>query len=403
MIRGYIILGLTLAAAALAGSDALGRAINQRLPEVASNLPTARGFDKSRLASVTLAPGLEGGLLKDIKLAPAELRRVAALSREGYRREPLNSDAIRNLALLAHNEGRIGDARLLMRAAVRLTKRDLAVNIWLADDYARLGQIGPSLDMYDQGLRSSARAQELIIPAMIQSLGSEEMVQPLVDLLSKRPPWQAEFWAAAPRYNNAHGNLARIRLALADRKIPAPANSDRELVEALAGSGHVALASALVDRLAPPEPDRRNEVRNAEFSRAQRFLPFDWQPMFDGSLTSDLDPRAGTLRISVYGEGGGTAARQLVALPGGSYRLVAKAANWNPGQSGRLYFRLRCAEPGKTAESNPIPLVSERLSVLIKPAAGCTYHWLTVYITPSDQGGENAVTLDSVSLKRAAD
>jgi len=402
MLRQLAFAAIALALAGLAASDAIGRSLSRRLPQMAAELPFASGFNQSGAASMMLAKGMGSGLFENVDLSPAEARKVERLSRAGYRSEPLNYEAVRNLALMASDAGQREDATRLMRIAAELTKRDVGANIWLAGDYARLGDIEASLDMYDQGLRTSARAQELIIPAMIQRLEDPSLVEPLIRLLAKRPPWLTEFWTAAPRYLQAHENLARIRLALADRDVAVGPAPDRALIEALASTGHIAAASELVDRLAPGRGRSVEAVRNGGFDRAPDFLPFDFQPQFDASLTSELDNRAGTLRISVFGGGSGPAARQLVALPATRYRLVAKAKDWDSAQRGLVYFKLACAERDKAGETAPVYLESASLSATIrKPLANCTHHWLTIYAAPSPREGASSVALDSVSLRPA--
>lgn len=399
MFRNLLVIALTLVAAGLACSDAAGRSLSRRLPQMAAELPLASGFVQSGAANIVLAKGLGAGLFETVDLSPADAREVGILSRSGYRKEPLNSEAVRNLALLASSQGERAEATRLMRIAAELTKRDLGTNIWLAGDYARLGDLETSLDMYDQGLRTSARAQELIIPAMIQRLEDPSLVEPLIRLLAKSPPWMLEFWGVAPHHPRAHESLGRIRLALAERRIPVGPVQDRILVQTLASSGNLAAATKLLNLLEPAQVSRTDAVRNAEFDHPPDYLPFDFQPLFDASLTSEIDDRAGTLRILVFGGGSGLAARQIVALPAPRYRLIAEAAEWEPAQRGLVYFKLACAEPGKAAETPPITLEAASLSVAVaKPLAGCVHHWLMIYAAPSPGEGASAVVLDRVSL-----
>lgn len=399
MIRALLAGVLTLFAVAVVGSDALGRSQQKRLPQFAAELPTANGFDLSAEASRALALGMKDGITARIKLNRAQKDEIGKLSRAAQRKEPLNHEALRNLALLADDAGRTREARQLMRASAEITKRNFAANMWLALDYAKLGQIDTSLAMYDQGLRSNSQAQEIIIPAMAQSLKADQMVAPITRLLLRKPPWLADFWASAPRFTDAHRNLATIRLELAKRNVPIDPASNRMLIEALAGTGHFAEVNELIARLGGGQPGRQPIVRNAEFDRQPEYLPFDWQPRFNASLTSELDSRAGVLRISMFGDGSGPAASQLVALPANAYRLEVRADNWTAAQSGQVYFRLRCAEEGNAGESLPIRLDRAQLAVaLTKPSSSCTYNWLTIFAAPSRRTGEASVALDRVAL-----
>ena len=395
MIRAVFAAVLTLFAAALVGSDALGRSLRMRLPQVAADLPTAGGFDLSAKASLMLAKGMKEGIIAPIKLEHSQKEEIGRLSRAALRQEPLNDEALRNLALLANDAGRTKEARRLMRASVEITKRNLAASMWLALDDAKLGRMDASLAMYDQGLRANSQAQELVIPAMAQSLKADRMVAPITRLLLRNPPWLADFWASAPRFNDAHRNLAKIRLELAKRNVRIDPASNRTLIEALAGTGHFAEAEDLIARLG----GGRAIVRNAEFDRQPEYLPFDWQPRFDASLTAELDSRAGVLRISTFGDSSGPAASQLVALPATAYRLEVRVKDWEASQSRLIYFKVRCAEAGNNSESLPIALDLGQLAVALnKPASSCTYNWLTIFAAPSKREGAASVALDRVAL-----
>ncbi|WP_423141292.1 tetratricopeptide repeat protein [Parablastomonas sp. CN1-191] len=398
MLRNGIIAALTLVLAVLAGSDALGRAAGWRLPALAEAMPLANGFDHSNMADVVLAPGLQTDVTAPLKLTGAAKQRVESLSKAGYAAEPLNSEALRNMALIAQSRGEAVRARALMQAAGQLTKRDLAVNLWLANDYARADKVDDALAMYDQALRTSSQAQSLILPSVIQALRGDTLVDPVIRLLSRRPPWLDEFWATAPRFPDSLGNLGRIRMALAQRGIGIAPNLDRELVEALAATGHFDTASALVHRLAPGARGAE-AVTDPGFDHPIGFAPFDWAPLFDESLTTDLDQRAGTLRISTIGEGSGEAAHQLVDLPVPAYRLSVRVADWDDAKRGRIFLRLRCAQAANPAESAQIPVESPQFAVRVaKPSPGCRYNWLSIYAAVPSDHADSAVTLDRVSL-----
>lgn len=395
MIRALLAGILTLFTAVVVGSDSLGRSFQVRLPQVAASLPTADGFSLSAKASLVLAGGMKEAITATIKLDRAQKEEIGRLSRAGLRKEPLNDEALRNLALLANDAGRPGEARRLMRASVEITKRNFAASMWLALDYARLGRLDTSLAMYDQALRSNRQAQELIIPAMAKSLNADQMVAPITRLLLRNPAWLDEFWASAPRFADAHRNLARVRLTLAKRHVRIAPASNRELIEALASTGHFAEAEELIASLG----GGRSIVRNTEFDRQPEYLPFDWQPRFDASLTAELDSRAGVLRISMFGDSSGPAASQIVALPADAYRLEVRAKDWTVAQSGLVYFKVRCAEAGNNAESLPITLDRGQMAIaLTKPSSSCRYNWLTIYAAPSQREGEASVALDRVAV-----
>jgi hypothetical protein len=399
MVRAIVAIIVSLAAAAFVASDAVGRSMQRRAPQLVAKLPTADGSSRSNLASFILAGGLQKSVLDKINLPPVKLAEIDRLSRSAYAMEPLDGAAVRNLGLLANNAGQDARALALMTVADRLSKRDLAVNSLLALRYAQTGDLDRSLGKYDQALRTSTQAREMVIPAMIQQMKSTEMVAPVIRLLARRPPWADHFWAAAPRYSEAHPALGAVRLALADRGIAIKPAADRELVAAFASSGNIGLAQRLMRRVSESAPQAYGVVRNGGFDRNPDFMPFDWAPQFDGSMATDLDPQAGVLRISVFGEGSGPAARQMVVLPAAAYRLEVSARDWTTAQADKVYFKLRCADPKVFAETDPVRLSAAKLSERIaRPSADCTANWLTIYAAPSNGAGDSSVSLDRVAL-----
>ena len=402
MLRAIPFIAATLAVAAFAASDATGRSLQRTVPQLVVQLPTADGFSRSKLASVILAGGMQKTIIDRLDLTHDRKVAVARLSHSAYAMEPLDATAVRNLGLLNRDAGREGRALALLNVAQRMTKRDSAVNSLLALHYAQAGDIDRALSMYDQALRTSTRARETVIPAMIQQMKSPDMVDPVARLLMRRPPWADHFWAAAPRYTDSHLALGAVRLALAHRGIAIQPSADRELVAALASSGNADLAYRVMRRVATDAREPSGVVRNAGFDRAPDFLPFDWSTYFDGSMTTDIDPRAGLLRVSVFGEGGGQAARQMVLLPDATYQLDAVARDWTHSQSGKIYFKVRCANPNTPSESPPVQMTAAKFSARIaRPREGCVANWLTIYASPVDGPEGAALTIDSVMLSPA--
>jgi hypothetical protein len=312
----------------------------------------------------------------------------------------MNVVAVRNLGLLAQASGDLETARKDMDVARSLTRRDLWTDAWIANDRALSNQIPQALRSYDEALRSSARAQTLLLPVLLQNLKNDALVQPVITLLKQRPPWQIEFWGEAPHYADSLLNLARIRDAVAESGIEIPRNYDKTLVAELANHRHFVEAEKLNSELSGKNKKTGSEVLyNAHFDQQAGFEPFDWQFFFDSNLSADLRTSAGVLQISTFSDGGGAVARQLVSLPGDVYTLSARAKQWNRLDQNSFYFRLDCAEVQEPATSRPIWLDRADLNVTFrKPQAGCRYYWLTLFAVPQRSREDNVLTLEDISL-----
>ena len=399
VLRTWSIAAATLAIAALSEADALNHAVGRIYPELARTLPVNDGFAQTRWAESVMAHNLKPGTPPKLVLDGHERSLVVSLVRDGYRREPLNNGALRDLALVYDSDGRAAKARPLMQASERLTKRDSATNAWLAGDYARLGRSSEALSYYDQALRTSSQAQDAVLPTMIDSLKDDRLVLPVAELLRRRPPWQNLFWGLAPRYRGSLANLAKVRLEIARSGISVDRQYDRTLIAELGSARQFAAATALVRTLTPATAARSEVVVNADFNRSPDYQPFDWELSLNTFLTTEIDPRAGVLRVSTFADGSGIVARQIVALPAQVYTLSVKAVDWDELDKNALYMRLDCAERGSGGNSRPIYFNrAEFRQGFRKPQSGCIYYALTLYATEQPQQINNIVTLDRISL-----
>lgn len=134
-----------------------------------------------------------GALTTQFPRISGELLRIAKLA---YAADPLNVAALRTIALgdIAHEDH--DRVREIMRIAARLSKRDDITNLWLAEDYGRLGDMDKMLASFDNALRTSRRAREGAIGPVVGLVGSPESHAALGGLLERRPDWENAFWNA---------------------------------------------------------------------------------------------------------------------------------------------------------------------------------------------------------------
>jgi hypothetical protein len=403
-----LIAAASLAAAVFAGADAWVRAHERTAPQMSAHVPVPNGFALAKRAERIVAAAFRVPETPNaepvLTLTKGQRETAIELSMTGYVQEPLNPTALRTLAFIADADDNRPRARRLMTVASHLTRRDLATNAWLGQDYARLGDEDNALLASDQALRSSERAQELILPVLLDYLRNDEVVPPVVELLSQEPLWQDAFWASAPRFSASLGNLARVREAVARDGIKVRPEYDRTLVSELANHGHLASAERLVHLLAADDRADDEVIRNGEFDTVTAFEPFGWELFFDSSLSTDLSQSQGVLRVSTFADGGGRAARQAVSLPRDVYTLIVKADEWDQLDERALYVRLDCAEVRNPPATTPIAIDRPSLSVTFrKPQANCTYYWLTIFARSREDRRDNVVTLDRISLRPADD
>lgn len=399
-------ISIAIASAALAVASAmfaLSRATEFHGPMVSALLPVNNGVGEAQYAALILAMHMSDGAGGKPKLDRAERAKVLRLSRSAIAHEPLFVGGLRNLGLIASADGNSGKARVYMRDAERLTRRDLAVNGWLIADYGKQGNLESAFEIYDHALRTSDLAQTRLLPVMIDALANPVLVQPTIRLLRPSPPWADAFWDEAPQHPAALRNLATIRVALAREGQTGDVQRDAALLRALTRAGEFGAAQAVFDVVVKPRRPAGELLYNANFNEAPKFEPFDWRTFFDSTLSADIRPKSSVLQIGTFSDGSGLAARQAVALTAMQYQVEIGVRDWNPADSGMVYAQFRCAEPGKSAESPTIPLNQAKTSVsVVRPSADCKFYWLELHANPWSDRQEHTILLDYVRLRAAA-
>lgn len=402
-LRALLISIVCTLLALAAASDAASNALKRSAPKQAAGLPLTNGFALSRQASIILGSDIEeGDQIKDVD-DPAVLARVANLSVAAYGKEPFDRAAVRNLALVAAARGDENLARAAMDGVHRMTRRDLAANLWLAQSAGARGEVRPALTYLDEALRSSATGREVLIPALLQNLQNPALIEPLAAMLERDPPWADLFWGSATEFVPALQNTAALRIRMAEAGIEVDPDYDRRLIEGLARTGGHAAGFALARTLQGIDPD--TPLVNAGFEARPHFAPYDWEELSSGSRSGQIAAAEGVLRVYSIDGGGGEVAAQIVRMPAGRYRLVAAYSNDGlPAEGEGASFRLTCVDTPGEAESQPVVLPRPRVeTIILVPDDGCTYRRLTLSLEPSSARSEKMFLLDTFSIARMND
>lgn len=103
--------------------------------------------------------------------------------------EPLSLQPLHLAAWSEAQQGDIATARLRMKMAERLTRRDVAVQLWLIDDAVRSGDLGAALRGYDVVLRTAGRLHAPLLQRLVASLSAEEARSALRPYAVADNPW----------------------------------------------------------------------------------------------------------------------------------------------------------------------------------------------------------------------
>ena len=374
--------------------------VNERRQTIPLNAPSDSGLAVGMRAAAILTPALGEAIGQQTgEGVSEEMRKAIAIeTRRGILREPLNPDGLRALAVVAKLEDREEESFRLLKLSERVSRRDAKTGLLLSLAYAEQEDVEAMLSTIDNAMRGSVQIRETMLPQLMGLLGYEQAVTLVADLLAGSPPWEEDFWeASAEAPTPSLTNLARIRIARSQDGYVGKPILDRRLLAAITDAGEFNTALALYAELFAVDLDRLELVNNAGFDQAPRDPPFDWELKFGNSLSTDILPADGTLRIQTFGGGSGVAARQLVSLPGSVATLNIQAKEWDNRDGQTLYARISCAEGGDSSVT--LDLRSAKASIpLSRPKADCRFNWLELVVRPQDDRRDNSVLLDSVSI-----
>lgn len=270
---GSLLLGIRQGltpAAAVALVVALGLALlafmNARVGvglQLLPNTAVGAGFDpiRSRLSAIErrqVAPGFR------------EQAAAVHVAKAALRQSPLNPRALRVLAFADIQSGRVDRAEAKMVMADRLSRRDGATQLWLADRRGRQGRIGDALRHIDVLLRTSPEATAPLLERLAGALVLPEAREAIKPMMVADTPWIERFFAVAVDRSPSMAPLGELVASL--RKAP---NVDR-----LEGS-----YASLVFRLAG---EQQYDLMRRVYVKLPNARAGD---LYDVGLLSALDPK----------------------------------------------------------------------------------------------------------------
>ena len=309
----------------------------------------------------------------------------AAMARKGYRAEPLSSTA---LSLIITTLG-AGEARNeILKLSGKISRRNGILNEELIKLAADQGDDAAFFQWLSRSVLTNDELRAGYVGAMAEATAREGAVEALAPVVGSNPRWADYYWRQILRHPASFLNAARLRLAIA----AAPwrrtelTETDQLLVWRLVGRSQFEAAYKLVAGLGGASKKNRDILANNEFARQPRLAPFDWQLAVSGTLGSTIDEKQKVLTVSAIGGARGYAARQLVRLSPGTYRLGWDLSSSVPLPPSSLSARLYCAERGVKSVTPPlIPLRVGRAGVRVSILDGaCHWHWLSVDIALPD-------------------
>lgn len=316
---------------------------------------------------------------------------AAALDRLGRlaRHAPLASEPFLLSGAAAQTAGDWQRAETLYRAARSRDPGSAAARYLLADLYLRTGRPSAGLvELLALG-RLKPRAIRAIEPGLADYARQPGAVAILAPLAASHP---SLFHGVLMKLAEDPANAALV-LKVAPRRAPDEPFRlwEVRLIEGLVASGQFARAEALWRTVAGRPRD--GLVHDPAFARRQPLAPFDWA-FYVGPAGVVEQAGAGGLDLFHYGREPMTAARQLIRLPAGRYRLHGTIVPRSGGAG--LTWRIGCVD-GKTEVAQ---LAAGREAMFAVPP-GCPAQWLSLEAAASEPPQSLEARVKDVRIERA--
>ncbi|MBT8389271.1 MAG: hypothetical protein KJP13_06455, partial [Altererythrobacter sp.] len=225
--------------------------------------------------------------------------------------DPLSPKAHAILALAAEDRAARGE---ILNAAAKLNRRDLSLQGLLLQDHVAADDYARTIETLDQILRVHPERSQEFFPVLVEALSNAETIPLFAELLDNSSPWHERFLAFAVRQSEALPNLAILRPQIEVENDVV----DRRLIAGLAGSGDVAAASTLYQRVTKIDASMANQ---AQLDWRSDFPPFDWRLVDEPGFRAQQSRNGDAIELSIRPGRGGIIAARLLNAPNGPFRI----------------------------------------------------------------------------------
>lgn len=335
------------------------------------------------------------------------------LARTALSRDPISVVALRTLALVADEEGRTPQARQLIARTQQLSRRDQPTQLWLISHYLEATEFDAAIRNFDIALRTSRRSWDRLLPLLAAATADSRILPPLGRQLDEESDWKIGLFQTLA----THGPRADHVVALLQGRLD-PAEPQQRLVierllRRLVQEREFQLAWQLHRAVSPESWTGRDLVRNGGFEAAPRFAPFDWTMAMEADLAALPQDRPDAapgkaLGLIAHNNRAGEAARQLLRLAPGRYRLEAEMGAVPDNPFERPVLNVTCAE---VPDAAPLAMLRpeasgeapQRVGGPIVVPAQCGWLWLSIRINGGDgPAHEDNPWIDNVRIVRTS-
>jgi hypothetical protein len=326
--------------------------------------------------------------------------------------DPLEADALRAMALAAEADGDLARADILMRMAGSRSRRDLAVQVWLANRRLAAEDHSAALGHIDASLRVWGEKSDAFIPVLANLAHNPDVRDMLAGVLREDPPWRRTLLTRLPKDSPDPRSLYGFYSGLMSGQAPLRPEELRPYLQSLINEGHAPLAYVLqVEFLSAEQVGALDYLNNGGFDLPLSGLPFDWT--IDGvngaRAAIVVDDNANkVLRVEFHDTR--VAFRhvsQLLLLQPGSYQLTGAARSVELLNDRGMQWIIACADGEQIAATDRIsgtrPWTPFSLTFEVPNRSGCAVQSLRLVLAariPAEQRVRGEIWYDNLRIAR---
>ena len=254
-------------------------------------------------------------------------KEIRGLAIQTIANDPLNAEAFR---LLAETTDSPSGVRVLMREALKRSRRHSTALLWLLNDRYYHKDFGAALDHADMLLRTHPELSAYVLNYLALIAEDPEGSRLLVQELGKAPVWRASFFEALPQQTKQSDTPLKLMVALKEAGKP-PANKElgAYLNYLFSRNSIEAAYNAWLQFLPKAERESLGLLNHPNFEQDPTGLPFDWQIGQGRNSVAEFQPIGDQGERALHVSFGGGRVEfpvvdQVIILPSGKYHLEGR-------------------------------------------------------------------------------
>ena len=350
---------------------------------------------------VALAAQLQKSILSGIEATT--LPSIGYVSRRSMHRQALNATALGQLALSFAYRNDPG-AEALMGLAMKMSRRDIIVQLWQAQKSKEGGKIDDALYYFDLGMRTNSSGQAYFFPILTSDLESLDFREKFEPYLRSKPIWLNSFLSYAIANSRDPENIANMIISgggLPDDK----SFRDKEsalLVQLLNKSGYQAVKSFYVSLKISASAEMLTSLKFSKISTDPRRLPVTWailqSPIGESTFFDDVSTQSTYLKAVISPGQREIIARKLMFLPPGRYHSHLALGPSKMGQDASVYLTLTCLGRSKLQLIRQNELKMRTSFALIIIPVNCEAQYFDIWVYSGDNQDAAEIVVQSAEL-----